>query len=475
MVHVGNKMRILVAITNYGTKNIQYTSRLIEEYRAMSFHVDIVVLSEAEKKYGDGVLVLTGLPTKDPWSLPFGHKKLFADNIEKYDLFIYTEDDTLICEKNIIAFLNATKILPKNFIAGFIRYELYPDGKKNYLDMHGAYHWIPNSVQRSGRYVYARFSNDHSACYMLTQGQLKQAVASGGYLVGPHEGRYDLLCSAGTDPYTQCGFTKVICLSHLQDFELHHLPNAYAGSLGLNEDVYKLQIEALFEILENKRPNDELFTTEKPLATVKWNKSYYEPCRNDFLHYIPRTAKNILSVGCGWGATEAALMESEKHVEAIPIDSIIGKVAESRGIRVLQPDFTAVAKIMPNEKFDAIILIDVLQHFACPVEILTKLTTFMKKDGALLGSVPNLSQSRRLIARMMRKQWARFRGNFDLIKLNLVSRAKIKNWLRQSGFNPLILSYTHDRAIQHSSRLCTRFFDQVVASDIIFLATRVIP
>src|ERR1700688_853748 len=114
-------MKILVAIANYGTQNDRYLHRLLAEYRSMSYEVDIIVLSNLSKDLGPDVEVKVGLPTKDPWSLPFSHKQLFADRRSNYDLFIYSEDDMLVTERNIRAFLAATEILKKNEIAGFLR------------------------------------------------------------------------------------------------------------------------------------------------------------------------------------------------------------------------------------------------------------------------------------------------------------------------------------------------------------------
>ena len=72
---------------------------------------------------------MVGLPTKDPWSLPFGYKTIFGERMSQYDLFIYSEDDTLITERNIDAFVKVTKILPEEYIAGFIRHEISETGR----------------------------------------------------------------------------------------------------------------------------------------------------------------------------------------------------------------------------------------------------------------------------------------------------------------------------------------------------------
>ena len=141
----------------------------------MSYQTDIVVLSNIPKELGPGIEVKVGLPSKNPWSLPFAHKKLFAERANDYDLFIYSEDDTLITENNIKAFLDVTRILPEHEIAGFLRYEFDTLGKKYYSTVHSHFHWIPGSVKRIGDYSFARFTNDHSACYLLT----REAIENG--------------------------------------------------------------------------------------------------------------------------------------------------------------------------------------------------------------------------------------------------------------------------------------------------------
>ena len=66
--------------------------------------------------------------------------------MKQYELFIYSEDDTLITEKNIDLFMEITQILPNKYIGGFIRYEISKSGRKYYPDFHNRFHWDPNSV-----------------------------------------------------------------------------------------------------------------------------------------------------------------------------------------------------------------------------------------------------------------------------------------------------------------------------------------
>jgi 2-polyprenyl-3-methyl-5-hydroxy-6-metoxy-1,4-benzoquinol methylase len=467
-------MKLLVAIANYGFKNVEYAKLIINEFRAMPFEVDIFLISEAAKDYGQDVTVLVGLPSKDPWSLPFAHKKLFADNVDKYDVFIYTEDDVLIKVENILAFLKATEQIGGKLLPGFVRFECYPNGKKNYPDVFGSHHWMPGSVTKSGEYVYAKFSNDHSACYILTQAQLKNAIGSGGFLVAPHSGRYDLICSAGNDPYTQCGFERVVCVSHLQMFELHHLSNVYLDRVGLNEDSFHLQIEALLEILNKKRSGDELFQTLKPLDTPWWDRDYYEPCRHDIIKLIPIDAKEILSVGCGWGATEFYLKSENRCVFAIPLDSVIGKVAESKGISVCLPNFEQAFESLGDKKFDVIILSEVIQHLSDPINILNKIVTLLKPGGVILGSVPNLNLIRRLFRRFFAKNrnTALLNSNFAEITLNMTSPSMVRSWLRASGLQQITIRYENYGTLHPLSGLAPHLPGLFAASNIVFSAKK---
>src|SRR5271170_2525351 len=108
-------MKILTAIASWGTKNDTYLAQLIREYRSMSFDVDVVVISNLPKPVGPGAEVsLVDLDGRDPYSLPFAHKRIFAERLNDYDLFVYSEDDTLITESNIQAYLKACAVLEGN-------------------------------------------------------------------------------------------------------------------------------------------------------------------------------------------------------------------------------------------------------------------------------------------------------------------------------------------------------------------------
>jgi 2-polyprenyl-3-methyl-5-hydroxy-6-metoxy-1,4-benzoquinol methylase len=387
-----HRLRILVAIASYGEKNLGLLKHIIGTYRSMAFDVHVVVFSEAPKDLGAQVEVVVGLPSRNPWTLPFAHKAIFAQRVDRYDLFVYSEDDIGVTEANIRAFLNATPQLGAHEIAGFFRYEVDPSGKWYVNEPWNHYHWKPESVRRRGTYTIAEFTNEHAGFYILTQSQLKRAIASGGFLRGPCKGRYDWPETAATDPYTNCGFRKAICISSLEDFLVHHMSNRYAAQLDVSLASFKEQIQALMDIRDGIRPGSTLWAAESKLWPSGWPKAYYEKPSDELLKLVPGDAQTVLSVGCGWGAMEVRLKERGAKVTALPLDSVIGAVAERRGIHVIYGTWDDCFRTLDGRRFDCVIMTNLLHLQANPRQLIENCSRFTREGGSLILGGPNFDR-----------------------------------------------------------------------------------
>jgi 2-polyprenyl-3-methyl-5-hydroxy-6-metoxy-1,4-benzoquinol methylase len=460
-------MKILVAIASYGTQNDQYLGQLLAEYRSMPFEVDIVVLSNLSKNLGPGVEVKVGLPTKDPWSLPFGHKQLFADRLAMYDLFIYSEDDMLVSERNIRAFLAATEVLNENEIAGFLRTEVGSDGKQYFCDAFDQWHWDSASVRSRGNYTFAFFTNEHSAFYILTKGQLKRAIDSGGFLIGPREGKYDLLCTAATDPYTQCGLKKLICISNLDDFLVAHLSNKYVGVLSLKGSEFLRQIAALMAINQDGRPHSQLFETGTRLPSSRWSKSYYEPCRSDVLDLIPPGVKSVLSVGCGWGAAEGCLAQKGIRVVGIPLDSVISACAEARGVEIVHGNFKSALEKLAGQQFDYVLMSNILHLIEDPINLLSSFVNAISGDFQVIALVPNLSRLSGMVRRIRSVEHFKHLGSYEKTGVHVTSRRVIQEWLKAAGLRVEGMIDVMPSKAQKARRLTFGLADALLASEFI--------
>jgi 2-polyprenyl-3-methyl-5-hydroxy-6-metoxy-1,4-benzoquinol methylase len=401
----------------------------------MSYCIDIVVLSNIEKDLYPDVEVIVGLPTNDPWSLPFGHKQIFADRVYDYDLFVYSEDDVLVTQTNIESFRRVTEVLPPDMLAGFFRFEHDVDGNRWYPDVHRNFHWDPESLCTVDGRVFAHFTNQHAAVYILTQSQLIRALASGGFLVGPHSEQYDLLVSAATDPYTQCGFKKVICISQFEEFLVHHLPNKYINyRLSMDDRTVSRQLARLCAWAERRDvPAASLLKHHPAFRATEHGANYYENVKSEVVDAIPESARTVLSIGCGWGATEERIAEQGRDVVAVPLESLIAVSARDRGIEVVDGDLDTVMTRLADRKFDCIVIRDILHLVERPGEMLSMAKTLLHTNANVVISVPNLSRLPILWRRLRGYGPYRGLGSFQTSGVHISSKRMLNRWLREAG------------------------------------------
>jgi len=466
-------LKVLVAIANYGTGNDKFLSQVLGEFRAMPYEVDIVVNTNIPKNLGPGVEVVVGFPAADPRSLPFAHKQIFADRSDKYDLFIYTEDDTLITKENIEAFLRVTAVLPENELAGFLRTEQRSDGAVFFPDVIFHYHWDVESIRRRGAYKFAFFSDEHSGSYILTKEQLRGAIASGGFLVPFYDEKYPPLETAATDPYTQCGFRKMMCISHFQDFILPHLSNKYAGN-GITvagEEFYR-QLDALLALSQNGNHAKPLFPVETKLYHCHWSKWYYEPCQKQLIALVPKSANRVLSVGCGWGVTEKQLIDEGRHVTAIPIDPVIGACAQARGVEVVCGDLRAAIEKLGNKRFDCVLLSNVLHLVREPVEFLSPLAELLNPDGCIIASVPNVSWFRWVSREIRLRGHKANPESYEKSGMHVSTGRLLRHWFRGAGLRPIKSVYEVADKKQSANALTAGIAKSLLASNVYISGVR---
>jgi len=444
------RLRLLVAIASYGESHLEYLKRIIHTYQNMDMAVDVVVLSEAPKQLGPEVEVVVGLPLRNPWTLPFAHKTLFARRVDQYDLFVYSEDDINVNEGQIRAFLNATCLLGEEEIAGFLRYEVDKSGRWFMAEPWGHYHWKPESVRRRGVYTVAEFTNEHAGFYILTQKQLKRAIASGGFLREPCRGRYGWPETAATDPYTNCGFRKVICISALEDFLVHHMPNRYANGLPVSLAAFKQQIQTLINIRDGLHPARTLCNVESKLWPSGWQKSYYEEPTEELLKMVPEDAKNTLTVGCGSGALEEKLTQRGIEVTTMPLDSIIGEVSARRGFEVVYGSLEECFKALDGRRFDCVLLTNLLHFQPDPERLVGQCSRLIREGGTLVLGGPNFNRLPWFIKRQCGVGEFRKLRSFDLGGISTCGPMTLAKEIRNGGLRVMAVKWLdHSLGLNH--------------------------
>jgi 2-polyprenyl-3-methyl-5-hydroxy-6-metoxy-1,4-benzoquinol methylase len=435
-------LKVLAVIANYGEQNREHLLRVLAELIRMPFDDTIVILSDLPKDLGVDVSVRVGLPGKSSWSLPFAYKSVFSERANNFDLYVYCEDDVLITERHVRAFLAATTVLPDNLIAGFTRFEYGEDGKKYFIDIFRAFHFVPGTVYAFGDQTFGALSNEHSGCFMLTRRHLTRALASPNFLKGPRHESYGMPETAATDPYTQCGLRKLVSISHFDDFVVHHLPNKYCKRpthrLASAEIVYS----QLNRLLASPTSDEELLPLRPRLKARLWDKAYYSPVDPQAMRLILPHHREVLSVGCGVGASEMDLASRGHEVTAIPLDSVVASFAAERGVRVLQPNLDAAFAQLDGRFFDAVLLLDMLQYIENPAQLLARCRSLLKEHGVVIVRFPNF-----LHANLARQLFTRNIGVLEVLKLtsfrrsglNWTSRRRVKAWVRAANLGTTAL------------------------------------
>ncbi|WP_157271642.1 class I SAM-dependent methyltransferase [Azohydromonas aeria] len=434
-------LRLLVVMASYGDKNLHLLRRQIACYQQMSFDVDIVVVSNNEKDLGPGVETKVGLPSRNPWSLPFAHKQIFLERADRYDVFAYSEDDIGVTEFNILAFLEVNAHLHADEVAGFIRYEVDSNGERSFPDVFGQFHWESTSAQQRGPHTIAQFTNEHAAFYLLTQQQLRTAIASGGFLKAPYEGEYDMLCTAATDPYTSCGLRKVVCISSLDDFSVHHLSNKYVGVMGAGHAVVQQQIDALLQIGRRAKDGSNLFKLLPRLRLADWGKSYYEPVNTHVLEVVKSNKASVLSIGSGWGATERALADRGVAVTALPLDPVIGSLMSDSGVEIIEGSMEHCFEVLANRSFDYVIIGNLLHLIPDPKTTLQRAAHLLRKGGTVVIYGPNFDSVRIKLKQALGRLGHQRFSHLARLGLFEVSPFFVKRALRSSGLSRFLVHW----------------------------------
>ncbi len=428
----GRRLSVLVAIASYGTAQDHYLRQVVAEFRKLEMDCRIVVLSNIDKPV-DGAEVLVGLPSKDTYSLPFAHRALFIKHANDYDLFIYTEDDTLITPANVRAFLEVQQQLREDQIVGFMRSETSPDGTRYIVSVNSHFRWLPGTTFSRSSHRFAQFSNQHSGCFIVTRAQLARAIASGGFTVEPRAGRYGILETAASDIHTQCGLERVICLTRIADFIVPHLANKYFRSMGLPEATFLEHTRAVERAGEDGVRPTSLFDPETRAPGFRWSKNLYQPVSEKLLALVPANARRVLSVGATTGIDELALASRGLEVSAVPLDAVFAGVLGSRGVTIHSGPLPRAMAALNGADLGVILAADVLHLLPDPGEWLRAASMTLAARGEIVGSVSNTSSWLWTLRDWRRGLWRWIRPSFEAFGAQPMSEARLALLARTSG------------------------------------------
>jgi 2-polyprenyl-3-methyl-5-hydroxy-6-metoxy-1,4-benzoquinol methylase len=126
------------------------------------------------------------------------------------------------------------------------------------------------------------------------------------------------------------------------------------------------------------------------------DKKYFGQARFDLIGLIPVNEKNkILEIGAGNCETlvEIKRLKLAEEVTGIELVPLPGSQQENPGIdRLITADIEKIDRELPENYFDVIICGDVLEHLVDPWRTMKKIYKYLKEDGILITSMPNIRE-----------------------------------------------------------------------------------
>jgi len=158
-------------------------------------------------------------------------------------------------------------------------------------------------------------------------------------------------------------------------------------------------------------------------------KGYYSNQRREMVCFIPIDTNKILDIGCGSGEF-GEYLKSKRKVEAwgIEICKEVAEEAMAKLDRVLIGDIENDNIQLPPNYFDCIIFNDVLEHLKYPWIVLRKMRDYLKPDGYIVASIPNVRYFNNVKNLLKDKEWTyRDEGILDKTHIRFFTEKGIKD------------------------------------------------
>jgi 2-polyprenyl-3-methyl-5-hydroxy-6-metoxy-1,4-benzoquinol methylase len=118
----------------------------------------------------------------------------------------------------------------------------------------------------------------------------------------------------------------------------------------------------------------------------------YSGARGELASYVPRDARRVLDVGCAIGEFGQTIRERAAGAELWGVEPVEAAAEVARGVydRVVTGFFPDDTGDLDGETFDAVFMLDVLEHMPQPEVALKGALPLIGPGGVLVASIPNV-------------------------------------------------------------------------------------
>jgi GT2 family glycosyltransferase len=197
----------------------------------------------------------------------------------------------------------------------------------------------------------------------------------------------------------------------------------------------------------------------------KWGFAphYYMYARNEIVGLVDADIDDeirVLEVGCGLGDTLAAIKYKFPKAELHGIE-LVEKIAEL-GRRKFDIKCGNIEnyEFSPEDKYDYIVLADVLEHLYDPNKILQKMKRQLKENGCILTSIPNVMNARVIYELLHGDFTYKDSGILDRTHIRFFTNNEIARMFENEGYE--IESIVGTISPEESTKAYKDFFDTIL-------------
>lgn len=168
-------------------------------------------------------------------------------------------------------------------------------------------------------------------------------------------------------------------------------------------------------------------------------KHYYSNIRKDLIALFPKmNSLKVLEIGAAYGETLFYLKEKGIASEAVGIDLFEDKENKGNYKIIDKFIFGNIEELELNEYndyFDIILLPDVLEHLLEPISVLNKIQKYLKPNGKIIVSMPNIRHYSALYKVFIKGDF-RYEesGIFDYTHLRFYCKKNIEELIVKSNY-----------------------------------------
>ena len=202
---------------------------------------------------------------------------------------------------------------------------------------------------------------------------------------------------------------------------------------------------------------------------------YYNREKTRIISYFPEGKHVVLDLGCATGQLGHGLKNAGKAAEIIGVE-IFDPAAEEAAKhydRVYTIDIETV-DLPYKEYFDFVVCGDILEHLKNPWEMAHKIYGWLKNDGTLLASIPNIRYWRIIRDLVFRGKWEYVdSGILDNTHLRFFTRTDFLLLLKKANF----ATARHDMVVNGVkqnlfNKITLSLFEEFLGSQIIIEAKK---